>query len=85
MCGVSLYPTEGPDFFAEHAATNPQAPATLAHRGFEKLIAQVRVYAALRAKYPVLLIRHRSILRMLSKQGFRSMEGIAVTCDPVAP
>jgi len=83
LCGVSLYPTTGPYVFAEHMATNPMAPLRLRHRAVAALLRALRAYCAMRAKYPLVVIRHRALVRMLVREGFTHQPAVVMSADPV--
>lgn len=83
ICGVCLYPTKGPYFIAESMATNPAVPIRLRHRALVALLGQLRSYAALRAKIPIAIIRHRSLVRILSRLGWKHQEALVMSADPI--
>lgn len=85
VCGVSLYPTAGPYLFAEHLATNPRAPLRMRHRAVVLLLRALRAYSAMRSKYPMVVIRHRSLIRMLTREGFAHQAAVLMSAAPALP
>lgn len=83
VAGVCLYPTRGPFFFLEHLSTNPGCPAKLRHRAVVLLATLVRAYAAAHSKYPIAVVRHRSISRILQRHGFTHSPGAVLTAAPI--
>lgn len=82
LCAVGLFPTKGPHVFAEHLSTNPAAPLRLRHRAVMALLRALKAYCAMRAKYPLVIIRHRSLMRMLTREGFAPMPAVVLSTDP---
>lgn len=82
VAGVLLYPTPGEYIFAENMTTNPMAPKKVRHLAVHLLIGAVLQYASMRGKYPMLIIRHRSIARMLQRWGFQPMPGVPWSIFP---
>lgn len=81
VCGVCLYPTEGPYCLVEHLSTNPACGARLRHRGVLAAARTLRGYLSVAGKYPVMVIRHRALVRILAREGFRSMPGVVMSSD----
>ena len=79
ICGAGLYPTKGPYVFAEHLATNPSCPSKLRHRAVSSLAAVARAYCATTAKFPLIVIRHRALVRILMRAGYVTTPGIIMT------
>lgn len=79
VAGVLLYPTPGEYVFAENLVTNPMAPARLRHGAVNVVIDGVLRYAAMRGKHPFVIVRHRSIAKMLQKWGFVTQPGVAMS------
>lgn len=82
VAGVLLYPTPGEYIFAENMTTNPMAPKRVRHMAVHLLIGAVLQYASMRSKYPILIIRHRSIARMLQRWGFEPMPAVPWSVFP---
>lgn len=83
ICGAMLDPTQGPYLFAEHLATNPQAPVRLRHRAVSLLIRTLRAYSAITSKYAMVIIRSGSLIRILSREGFSAQSAVVMTTNPV--
>lgn len=82
IAGVCLYPCRGPFVIVEHLSTNPGAPARLRHRAVTLLVTLVKTYAATKARYPIVVVRKPSLVRLLAKNGFLSQQAVVMTCNP---
>lgn len=82
IAGVLLYPTAGEYVFAESMTTNPMAPLKVRHRAVYEVIDGVVRYCAIRGKYPMLHIRHRSIAKMLTRYGFVAQPTVVMSLVP---
>lgn len=83
ICGCGLFPTAGPYVLAEHLATNPSAPMRLRHRAVSALLRTLKAYCAMRAKHPIAIIRHRSLVRLLAREGFSAQSAVVMSASPV--
>lgn len=82
VCGVCLYPTDGPYCVVEHSASDPSAPVRLRHAASVALIDGVRTYGALRSKNMLCFPRDKGILRLLEKGGFSRSPAVCVYHPP---
>jgi hypothetical protein len=77
-----MYPTKGPYVFVENLATCPGAGLRLRHRAVVLLVYLVRSYVAARGKHPIVVARHRGIVRLLARSGFVAQPAVVMTCNP---
>lgn len=68
--GVCMYPTEAGYVLVEHLATSPWARLRDRHRAVVVLASAVRLYCTARGKFPLMVIRSRSIGRILQRAGY---------------
>lgn len=79
VAGVCLYPTSGPYVLVENLATNPGCPGRLRHRAVVLLVTLTRAYSATHSKFPIVIVRHRSLAKLLAKKGFHHQPGAILT------
>ena len=84
LAGACLFPTDSVYLFAEHLATNPDAPLRKRHAAVCVLVDELRRYAAVRGKFVMVVIRHRSLAKMLERVGFTRSQGVVMFAPPVA-
>lgn len=82
VAGVCFYPTKGPYVLVENLATLAVAPLRVRHRAVVLLVSLVRAYTAARAKYPLVVVRHRGIVRLLARNGFTAQQAVVMTAPP---
>lgn len=71
ICGVMLYSTVGPYLFAEHAATNPNAPLRLRHGAFLAMLQAIRETGQRANQTPICLVQPSAgMKRLLMKAGY---------------
>lgn len=70
IAGVGMYPTEANYCLVEHLGTNPSARLADRHRAVVLLASAVRLYCTARGKFPLMVIRSRSIGRILQRAGY---------------
>lgn len=79
VAGVCLYPTKGPYVLAENLSTLAVAPLRIRHRAVSLLVSLVRAYSCARAKFPLVVVRHRGIVRLLARSGFTPQQAIVMS------
>jgi len=70
LAGVCMFPTDAGYVLVEHLSTNPQEPLRDRHGAVVVLASAVRVYCTVRGKHPIMVIRSRSIGRILQRLGY---------------
>lgn len=83
VAGVCMYPTKGPYAIIENLSTCPGAGIRIRHRAVVLLVSLVRAYLAARAKFPLVVVRRRSLVRLLARSGFVSQQAVVMTASPV--
>lgn len=82
VAGFCMYPTKGPYVFCEHLVTNPTLPAKVRHKGLCVLLGSLKLYCAATGKVPLIVARHRGLVKVLRRMGYLPQQALVLTAVP---
>lgn len=82
LAGCCIYPCDGPFAVVEHAATNPDVPARLAHGAMAFGAKALTAYGAMRKKTMLCFPVNKGMASLLRKAGFEMSAAPVMTHGP---
>ena len=82
VAGFCMYPTKGPYVFCEHLVTNPGVRPMVRHKGLCVLLGALKLYCASTGKVPLIVARHKGLVKVLMRAGYLPQQALVLTAVP---